>query len=273
VLIRFGDPKPPASTLAALCFDGYSCAYHDTSFDGSVGTHDVTVDIKNPQGRVIGTVVSRIIVEPCVPKLYTVAYRPGATATVYNLPLGGSYFASDTVTVQSASQCVGYRLLGYRFEVANPADAGLFAPTTYQPGATLTMPATNLVATALWQKTWTVSFDTQGGTPIPVQVIDADTTPRIPSSPTRPGFTFAGWFTADGKPYDFTRPVTGAVALYARWKVDPTASAVLNTTATSGIPQTSDVLDAVLLARAVLTVGASLIGCAVTSRIRTKRDL
>ncbi|BDR54059.1 hypothetical protein KIMH_01700 [Bombiscardovia apis] len=40
-----------------------------------------------------------------------------------------------------------------------------------------------------------------------------------PVVPIRPGYEFAGWFTASGQPFDFTTPVRASVNLTARWDV------------------------------------------------------
>ena len=38
-----------------------------------------------------------------------------------------------------------------------------------------------------------------------------------PENPTKEGYTFAGWKTSDGEDFDFNRPVTESVTLYAAW--------------------------------------------------------
>src|SRR5699024_12696398 len=44
---------------------------------------------------------------------------------------------------------------------------------------------------------------------------------QIPSKvPTKAHYTFAGWYTSDGKLYDWSKPVTSDVTLYAHWKAD-----------------------------------------------------
>ena len=40
----------------------------------------------------------------------------------------------------------------------------------------------------------------------------------------RKGYDFDGWYTADGKLYDFSTPVHGPVDLYARWTKTPVLS-------------------------------------------------
>ena len=63
----------------------------------------------------------------------------------------------------------------------------------------------------------TVTFDAQGGTPVPeTQYVQDNETATEPADPTKDGFTFAGW-TLNGEPYDFTDPVTSDIELVAQW--------------------------------------------------------
>ena len=65
----------------------------------------------------------------------------------------------------------------------------------------------------------TVTFTSEAGTqgmPAAQTVADRRTATRPLSDPTRPGWTFAGWFQGDVA-YNFTRPVTKDTALTAKW--------------------------------------------------------
>ena len=65
----------------------------------------------------------------------------------------------------------------------------------------------------------TVTFTSEAGTqgmPAAQTVVDRRTATRPLSDPTRPGWTFAGWFQGDVA-YNFTRPVTKDTALTAKW--------------------------------------------------------
>ena len=66
----------------------------------------------------------------------------------------------------------------------------------------------------------TVSFDTNGGTgTIPMQLVPAGGTATAPAAPTRSGYSFHGWYTAasGGEWWDFSKPVTADMTLYAQW--------------------------------------------------------
>ena len=95
--------------------------------------------------------------------------------------------------------------------------------------------AGNLTLTAVWEENKTpqpvthkVTFDTNGGSAVDPQTVDDGATAVKPADPTRDGYTFNGW-TLDGKPYDFSRPVTGDITLEAQWEKNETPAPVTHT--------------------------------------------
>lgn len=70
---------------------------------------------------------------------------------------------------------------------------------------------------------WTVTFNTNGGTPEPESQIRANLPATKPDDPTRSGYVFAGWYTDETctAAYDFTQPVTDNITLYAKWEAAP----------------------------------------------------
>ena len=70
---------------------------------------------------------------------------------------------------------------------------------------------------------WTVTFNTNGGTPEPESQIRANLPATKPDDPTRSGYVFAGWYTDEActAAYDFTKPVTDNITLYAKWEAAP----------------------------------------------------
>lgn len=70
-----------------------------------------------------------------------------------------------------------------------------------------------------------VTFDTDGGTPVdpnPASAVYGKPLAQVPST-SKAGFTFQGWYEKDAEtPFDFTRPLTGDVTLYARWTAEST---------------------------------------------------
>lgn len=85
----------------------------------------------------------------------------------------------------------------------------------------------DIVLTAVWSpvkpKTYTVTFDSGDGTVVPPQTVKDKDTAIEPTAPTKTGYEFKGWLL-DGKPYDFTTPVTSDVTLQALWEKTKTES-------------------------------------------------
>lgn len=100
---------------------------------------------------------------------------------------------------------------GYRF-------AGLTSDeqrkTDYDAGTAVTA---DMTLYAKWVKTWTVTFDTAGGSAVNSQTVDDGGVAVAPDpSPTRDDCRFTGW-QYDGKSYDFGSKVTGDITLTAQW--------------------------------------------------------
>ena len=92
-----------------------------------------------------------------------------------------------------------------------------------------------------------VIFDLHGGIgDFPEQTIEDGEFAEEPSEiPTRPGYTFTGWFTAeiDGEEFDFSTPITGDATVHAQWDdvEDETPPAAIDPTSISAM---SDFLNA-----------------------------
>ena len=68
-------------------------------------------------------------------------------------------------------------------------------------------------------RTYTVNFDTNGGTAVPSATVDHGDAVAVPAAPTLDDHAFTGWFTdaAATAPYDFASPVMADTTLYAGW--------------------------------------------------------
>ena len=71
-------------------------------------------------------------------------------------------------------------------------------------------------------ESWTVFFETDGGTEIPHQSVPTMGDGKVtrPDNPTKAGYAFAGWYVLDNgeeKPFDFNAPISGDVTIYAKW--------------------------------------------------------
>lgn len=70
-----------------------------------------------------------------------------------------------------------------------------------------------------YQRTYTVAFDTLGGSLYRAQEVKPDTILEKPADPVMEGYIFDGWTVrGTGEEYDFTKPVTESFTLVAKWK-------------------------------------------------------
>ena len=110
--------------------------------------------------------------------------------------------------------------------VAIDADGLLTVADTVPVGTEITVTATSAheynsasdsaTVTVVAPPTYTVIFDSNSGSPVTPQTVESGKTATEPTAPTKEGYTFKGW-TYKGSPYDFSKPVTGNITLYARW--------------------------------------------------------
>lgn len=70
--------------------------------------------------------------------------------------------------------------------------------------------------------TFAVTFDTKGGSTVPVENVLNGQKATKPADPTREGYTFGGWYTEEAyvNPYDFATSVQNALTLYAKWTIN-----------------------------------------------------
>jgi uncharacterized repeat protein (TIGR02543 family) len=147
---------------------------------------------------------------------YTVTYiKNGGTGSV---PVDSTnYSAGNTVTVLGNVYNIVYT--GYSFNGWNTADNG--SGTQYSPGATFSMPADDMLLYAVWAiNGYTVTFNTQGGSAVSLQIINYGNTVSVPGSPTRGGYVFDGWYKEAGcsSAWNFLYDtVTGNTTIYAKW--------------------------------------------------------
>ncbi len=77
----------------------------------------------------------------------------------------------------------------------------------------------DLIVTARYEPTFTVTFQSNGGSAVPGQVVVENGLAVGPAWPHKAGYSFAGWYADPALtiPYDFGQAITGDVTLYARW--------------------------------------------------------
>ena len=66
---------------------------------------------------------------------------------------------------------------------------------------------------------YTVKFETNGGSKVSSQSVSKNSTVKEPTAPTKDGFEFAGWYSDKElkTKYDFSDKVTKSITLYAAW--------------------------------------------------------
>ena len=75
-------------------------------------------------------------------------------------------------------------------------------------------------------ESWRVAFDAQDGSYIAPRYVAKNKVLSEPAAPTRDGYTFLGWYTAEGEKWDFAKDVvTADMTLYAKWRTVGSAPA------------------------------------------------
>ncbi len=94
----------------------------------------------------------------------------------------------------------------------------IYQDTTIKAYASSADSADSEVVTFVYTlKSFTVTFDTDGGTAISSLKVYQNDSIDEPDKPTKPEHHFAGWYL-NGKPYDFNTPVTANITLKAVWR-------------------------------------------------------
>ena len=82
-----------------------------------------------------------------------------------------------------------------------------------------TLVTQNITLVATWSlNTYTVSFNSNGGTSVNSQIVDSHMSAIRPQNPTKIGYNFVNW-TLDGSVYDFSTPVMSDLNLVATWSI------------------------------------------------------
>ena len=68
--------------------------------------------------------------------------------------------------------------------------------------------------------TYTVTFNTNGGSSISPIKVEENSTVNKPTDPTKEGYSFGGWYSDSSltTPYNFSNLITGNITLYAAWE-------------------------------------------------------
>ena len=139
---------------------------------------------------------------------YTVSFNSQGGSSVNNK----SADYNTTITAPTAPSRTGYTFGGW-YKEASCINAWIFASDRIIAETTLY---------AKWTiKTYTVSFNSQGGSSVNNKSADYNTTITAPTVPTRSGYTFLGWYkeAAGTNEWNFAiDKVTTNSTLYAKWQ-------------------------------------------------------
>jgi uncharacterized repeat protein (TIGR02543 family) len=88
---------------------------------------------------------------------------------------------------------------------------------------------------------YTITFDSHGGSAVADITADEGTSVDKPADPTRDGYTFQGWYSAEtgGTLYSWPHSLTASVTAHARW--NPGASVQITLQPVPGDPSLSDI--------------------------------
>jgi uncharacterized repeat protein (TIGR02543 family) len=145
---------------------------------------------------------------------YTVTFdsRGGSTAPVQSVLEGGKAAVPSPVPSRD-----DYTFDGW-YTSPTGGDAWDFAVDTVTAAITL-----YAQWTAIPPNTWVVSFDADGGSPVPAnQNVVNGAKLSSPSNPVKTGYIFGGWYLSldDDEAWNFnTGTVTGAITLHAKWTI------------------------------------------------------
>ena len=95
---------------------------------------------------------------------------------------------------------------------------------------------------------YTVIFDSNGGSEVPNQVTDTDGIVTAPEDPVLSGYIFGGWYTEDDIPFDFSQPISEDITLHAIW---------IETLVFSTVPTSSGTVKAVPMMAGTIVCDAS----------------
>lgn len=147
----------------------------------------------------------------------------GGISSLRNITICGDAFVRDCTASQDESSAM-------YLNPSNPADRAVIEGGTFRGNIYASPYCTGMVAVTGGTfdpgqpngiTLYTVTFNSNGGSDVPEQ-IRANAAATKPDS-RKAGYTLVGWYTdkACTAAYDFTKPVTDSVTLYAKWEAAP----------------------------------------------------
>ena len=173
--------------------------------NGSITGGEFTGTVINGEDGTIAEGVS-------IPNLiFIVTFDNEGTKTTETFAKGGNLTAPTTQTKE------GYRFDGWYYDNNGSEAKWNFDTDTVTRAMTLK---------AKWVQTYTVTFETSGGSAVGPVTVDAGSTVTKPADPMKSGHNFGGWYKDSTlqTPWNFANDtVTADTTLYAKWTANPPA--------------------------------------------------
>lgn len=189
----------PGSTIESGIFNG------EVINNGTISGGTFSGTVINGEGGTIAEGVS-------IPNLkFIVTFDNEGTKTQEIIDAGSK------ITEPTAPTKEGYRFDGWYYDNNGGKAKWDFDTDTVTRAMTLT---------AKWVRTYTVTFETSGGSAVAPVTVDAGSTATKPADPTKSGHNFGGWYKDSTlqTPWDFANgTVTADTTLYAKWTANPPA--------------------------------------------------
>ena len=186
-------------TITGGAFNG------EVTNNGSITGGEFTGTVINSESGTIAEGVS-------IPNLkFIVTFDNEGTKTQENIDAGSK------ITEPTAPTKEGYRFDGWYYDNNGGKAKWIFGTDTVTRAMTLK---------AKWVQTYTVTFETSGGSAVGPVTVDAGSTVTKPADPMKSGHNFGGWYKDSTlqTPWDFANDtVTAATTLYAKWTANPPA--------------------------------------------------
>jgi len=201
--------KPSDPTKDNYTFDGWftdEACMTAWNFDSSTVSGDLTLYAKWTEAQ-----------QPPAPVSYTVTFDSQGGSTVSSQTVT----AGNKITTPSDPTRSDYIFGGWYTEAT--------CATPWNFDAVVTSSMTLYAKWTAEQKppepvVYTVTFNTQGGSTVPSQTVNAGERVAKPANPTRSGYIFGGWYTEAAciTAWDFdSSTVSGNLTLYAKWTAKP----------------------------------------------------